>query len=448
MRKLWAVAVNTIKQALRIKIANAFVILLAILLPVMGLTMTGDGTIKGRLQSFVSYGLSLTSLLLCLLTIILSVYSLTNDINQKQIYTVLTKPIRRCQLLFGKFLGIVLLDIGLLFLFASTIYAIAVYTPKLMAVDKEENRKLKNEFYTARQNLIPTEADVTQEVIETYKKLERNQQLPEGITPDKIKAHIEQQKKLEKRAAAVGHNLVWKFYNVKVADPNESLFIRFKYDVAVNPPDMSIYSRWGVGDDRPYPPKALIYDRKDSIRTFHELQVPGRLVAEDGYLSVAFLNPPLNDTVVIFPPQDGLELLYKADSFTMNYIKAVILILFRLVFLACLGLLASTFLSFPVAILLCLFIFSTGTISAFVIESFDSLGEDMVGVYSYTLKPVMRLLPQFDKFSPNEFLVSARLLTWPFLAKAAGLMVGIKASLLFGLALLIFSRKEIAKITV
>lgn len=448
MRKLWAVAVNTIKQALRIKIANAFVILLAILLPVMGLTMTGDGTIKGRLQSFVSYGLSLTSLLLCLLTIILSVYSLTNDINQKQIYTVLTKPIRRCQLLFGKFLGIVLLDIGLLFLFASTIYAIAVYTPKLMAVDKEENRKLKNEFYTARQNLIPTEADVTQEVIETYKKLERNQQLPEGITPDKIKAHIEQQKKLEKRAAAVGHNLVWKFYNVKVADPNESLFIRFKYDVAVNPPDMSIYSRWGVGDDRPYPPKALIYDRKDSIRTFHELQVPGRLVAEDGYLSVAFLNPPLNDTVVIFPPQDGLELLYKADSFTMNYIKAVILILFRLVFLACLGLLASTFLSFPVAILLCLFIFSTGTISTFVIESFDSLGEDMVGVYSYTLKPVMRLLPQFDKFSPNEFLVSARLLTWPFLAKAAGLMVGIKASLLFGLALLIFSRKEIAKITV
>ncbi len=32
--------------------------------PVLGLTATGDGTLKGRLQTVISYGLSLTSLLL------------------------------------------------------------------------------------------------------------------------------------------------------------------------------------------------------------------------------------------------------------------------------------------------------------------------------------------------------------------------------------------------
>ena len=77
------------------KIAAVFVILLIVLLPVMGIAMTGDGTLKGRLQSFISYGLSLTSFLLCLLTIVVSVYSITSDIKQRQIYTVLTKPIRR-----------------------------------------------------------------------------------------------------------------------------------------------------------------------------------------------------------------------------------------------------------------------------------------------------------------------------------------------------------------
>ena len=105
MRRIWAVAVNTIAQAVRMKIAAVFIVLLLILLPMMSLIVTGDGTLKGKLQTFVSYGLSLTSLLLCLLTIIISIYSLSSDIKQCQIWTVLTKPIRRFELLCGKLLG-------------------------------------------------------------------------------------------------------------------------------------------------------------------------------------------------------------------------------------------------------------------------------------------------------------------------------------------------------
>ena len=97
------------------KIAVVFIILLLVLLPVMGFVTTGDGTLKGRLQTFVSYGLSLAGLLLCLLTVAVSVYSITSDLDQRQIYTVLTKPIRRFQLLLGKLLGVVLLDICLLY---------------------------------------------------------------------------------------------------------------------------------------------------------------------------------------------------------------------------------------------------------------------------------------------------------------------------------------------
>ena len=72
MDRIWAVAKNAIRQALRMKVAAIFVVLLLVLLPVMGLTATGDGTLLGRLQTFVSYGMSLTSLLLCLLTIIVA----------------------------------------------------------------------------------------------------------------------------------------------------------------------------------------------------------------------------------------------------------------------------------------------------------------------------------------------------------------------------------------
>ena len=430
------------------KIAAVFIILLIVLLPVMGVAMTGDGTLKGRLQAFVSYGLSLTSFLLCLLTIAVSVYSLTSDFQQRQIYTVLTKPIRRFQFLFGKLLGVMLLNTALLVLFSAIIYAITIYMPKFSGATKAQLTQLNNEFFTARASLTPAEVDVTDEVLDTYRKLEKSGQLPPGVSRQKIIAELTSRKRLEKRAAVVGRELLWEFHNVKPVDPDRSLFIRFKYDVSVNPPDLNIYSRWFIGDNRPYPPQGYIFDRKDLIRTFYEIEVPADAVAEDGYLAIGFFNVPLNNTPVIFSSKEGLEVLYKADTFTANFLRAVSLILFRLVFLACLGILASTFLSFPVAILLCFVVFFTGTISGFIIESFDYLSENLSSVYFYTIRPVITLLPQFDKFNPSKFLVPARILDWSLLAKAAGLMVCIKAFFLLLLALLIFSYREIAKIII
>jgi hypothetical protein len=451
MHSIWAVATNTIKQALRMKVAAVFLILLLVLLPVMGFSATGDGTLKGRLQTFVSYGLSLTSILLCLLTIIISIYSVTNDIEQRQIYTVITKPIRRFQFLLGKLLGVVLLDVILLGLFAAIIYTITIYTPQFFNATETERIQANNEFFTARAALAVPAVDVSQEVKDRYEQLKRNRELPENISYDEIITELTMQQQLAKRAADVGQVLVWEFDNVEPLA--QSMFIKFKYDVAVNPPDMQVYGRWFAGDYQYIrygtESKSPVYDRihKHSVRNFHEIEVPADVVPEHGHLAVAFQNAPLNNTVIIFPP-DGIEVLYKADTFTGNFVRAVLLILSRLIFLACLGILASTFLSFPVAILLCLFLFSTASVSGFVIESFSYLSENIGIIYSYTIKWIIQLLPQFDKFNPTKFLVPARLLSWSLLARSAGVMVCIKAFLLLVIALVIFSYREIAKIIV
>lgn len=451
MHSIWAVATNTIKQALRMKVAAVFLILLLVLLPVMGFSATGDGTLKGRLQTFVSYGLSLTSILLCLLTIIISIYSVTNDIEQRQIYTVITKPIRRSQFLLGKLLGVVLLDVILLSLFAAIIYTITIYTPQFFNATETERIQANNEFFTARAALAVPAVDVSQEVKDRYEQLKRNRELPENISYDEIIAELTMQQQLAKRAADVGQVLVWEFDNVEPLA--QSMFIKFKYDVAVNPPDMQVYGRWFAGDYQYIrygtESKTPVYDRihKHSVRNFHEIEVPADVVPEHGHLAVAFLNAPLNNTVIIFPP-DGIEVLYKADTFTGNFIRAVLLILSRLIFLACLGILASTFLSFPVAILLCLVLFSTASFSGFVIESFSYLSVNIGTIYSYTIKWIIQLLPQFDKYNPTKFLVPARLLSWSLLARCAGVMVCIKAFLLLVIALVIFSYREIAKIIV
>ena len=451
MRSIWAVAINTIKQALRMKVAVVFMILLFVLLPVLGMTTTGDETLKGRLQTFVSYGLSLTSLLLCLLTIIISIYSVTSDIDQKQIYTVVTKPIRRFQLLLGKLLGVLLLDIALLGLFSMIIFIIAIYTPTFGQPSESELIEADNEFFTARAALNVPIVDVTEEVETRYEKLKELDRLPPGYTYEQTIAELTKQAQLAKRAAGVGGTLVWEFHNVKPL--SNSMFIRFKYDIYPNPPDSMVYGRWVAGDwqfikygNRP---KTPIYDQlhKNAARTFHEIEFPAEVVPEDGHLAIAFMNFPYNNATVIFPP-DGLEVLYKADSFAGNFIRAVMLILFRLIFLACLGLFASSFLSFPVAILLCLWIFFTASVSGFVNDSFSLLSPNVGAFYSYTIKWVVGLLPQFDRFNPTTFIVPAKLVNWSFLAKCAFFMVCIKAFLALVLGLIIFRYREIARITV
>ncbi|MFC1792977.1 ABC transporter permease [Planctomycetota bacterium] len=451
MHSIWAVAINTIKQALRIKVAVVFTIILIVLLPVLGITTTGDETLKGRLQTFVSYSLSLTSFLLCLQTIIVSIYTVTSDIEKRQIYTVITKPIRRYQLILGKLFGVIAMNIILLGLFSAIIYTIAIYTPKFINVPEYELIEANNEFYTARASLNVPEVDVTQEVKDRYTDLDRRGELPANVPSEEIIAQLTQQAQLAKRAAGVGQILLWEFDNVESLA--ENIFIKFKYDVSVNPPDSQVWGRWFVGDYQFFKygtqSKTPIYDEvhKHSVRDFHEIEVPADVVPEHGKLAVAFMNAPLNSVAIIFPP-DGLEVLYKADSFGSNFVRAVLLVLFRLIFLACLGVLAASFLSFPVAILFCFVIFFTASFSGFVLESFDFLGENIGVVYSYSLKWVIQLLPQFDKFNPTKFLVPARLISWPFLVKCALSMVCIKAFLILIFSLVIFRYREIARITV
>lgn len=463
MGNIWAVASNTIKQAVRMRVAAIFIVLLLVLLPIMGLTATGDGTLRGRLQTFVSYGMSLTSMLLCLLTVIVSIYTLTSDVAQKQIYMVLTKPIRRHELLLGKLLGVVILDAVLLLLFSGTIYSIATYMPAYYGGTDEELAEARNEFLTARKAVVPAEVDVSKEVAERYAELVRTQRLNEifqGAPRETIIAELTNQARLNKRAAAVGEQLLWEFEDVEVSDPNGSIFVRFKYDVSPNPPDEQAYGGWFIGDYRYVKYGTLpqgdrqatlypAFKRRDPVRTFREIEMPADAVAPDGYVAVAFFNDPqLNNVTVIFPLEDGLELLYKADSFTANFARGVLLIFFRLFFLACLGVFAATFLSFPVALLFCIVVFFTSSFSGFVIESFDYLSENMSMVYSFSIKWVVRMLPQLDEVNPNEYLVPGRLLGWNVVGRALLFLVMTKAVLLMLLGLVVFKFREIAKVII
>jgi hypothetical protein len=457
MGRIWAVARNCFVSAMRMKMAIVFMILLIVLLPIMSITSTGDGTAKGRIQSFISYGLGLTSFLLSILTIIVSCFTLSSDIKHKQIYTVVTKPIRRFELVLGKVLGVIVLDLLLLFVFSTIIYLLTLQMPRFSKTDKEERVKLNNEFFTARAAL---KMNLDSQVIatragEAYNELKRSGQMDESKSKQEIVQELIKAVKSSMYSAEPGGMVLWEFENVRPFDSNESIFIRFKLEASQIPADKNIYGVWYVGDYRQMKYgqeniKTPIYaiSRKDVIRVKHEFEVPANAVAADGYLAVVFYNEPANNTTVIFSEEDGFEVLYKAGSFGANFIRIAIVIMARLVFFAVLGVSLSTWLGFPVAILCCLAVFFTGVINGFITNSFQYLGENMTVFYRYTVQPMIWLLPKFDQdYNINKYIIDARLIKTGFLI-ATVITLAFKSAVLLLAGFIIFARREIAKVIV
>lgn len=456
MRNVWAIAKNTLAQAIRMKLAVIVVFLLVVILPVMSTIVTGDGTLVGKLQTFSSYGLSLMSLMLCVLTIAVSCYTLNSDIKNKQIFMLLTKPVYRSQVVAGKFLGVLVLDLILVAVFSGIIYGLTVSMPKFADAPDAEVKQAQSEFFTARIGLKP-KADtekIEKRVLERYNELkDRNDSMLERKRPEEIKAMLRGQEKMKAMSVEPGGMISWEFEDVYPKDRDGSLFIRFKYDVSVDPPDLNVYSRWFAGDSRPLKkgekPKTPIYDsyiRKDVVRTAREIEIPANVVAKDGYIELGFQNIYYNRTTVI--PQE-IEVLYRSGTFTSNFFRAAALILVRVVFLGALGVSISCWLSFPVALFVSIVVYLTGTVNGFIMESFDSLNIGASLVYMFTVKPLLSLLPAFDgEFNPTPMIVSSKFIGWFFLAKVIFVTAIFKPMIMMLVGIYIFSRREIAKVTV
>ena len=455
MRSIWAVARNTLAQAVRMKIAAVVVLLLLILLPLMSMVMDGDGTLLGKLRTFTSYGLGLISMLLCILTIAVSTFTLSNDIKRKHIFLVITKPIRRWELVVGKLLAIVFLNIVLLGVFSGIVYGCTLLIPRISDASEMEKMRADAEFFTAR---VAVESFLDKEQLKEkaqkhYKELKDSGQIPEEMSYQRAIRELLGQEVMKAQKVDPGEVKEWDFENLRVKnpnDPNAIIFVRCQFRVTVPPPDETVFGMWRIGDLRQLKIGGKVVtpiynvERRAAVRTAQEFVIPADAIAEDGYLGLAFYNnPALNKTTII--PED-LKVLYRTGSFTENFFRAVLMVLVRLVFLAVLGISLTTWLSFPVAILVCVLVFFVGLTNGFILDAIDSLGATAGIIYSLTVKPLLWLLPQFDgDYNPNSYIVDGRTIRWGFLLMNAVTALLAKGLLVLIAGCLIFSRREVAK---
>lgn len=104
MKKIWAIALNTFREALRNYILYS-VISFAVLLVAVS-AFFGGVTIGDQDKVIKDFGLFALSLCGAVLTIVSGVSLLNKELKQRTVYNILSKPVARWQFVVGKFAGL------------------------------------------------------------------------------------------------------------------------------------------------------------------------------------------------------------------------------------------------------------------------------------------------------------------------------------------------------
>jgi len=217
----------------------------------------------------------------------------------------------------------------------------------------------------------------------------------------------------------------------------------------------TLYSTWEVFNRQT---GFLYYEsRTDPPRLPATLTVSARLIDSDGRTELRYINRSNRSGAPgtsVMIPHDEIAVLYRVGSFEANFGRAILLVGLQLMFLAAVGILAGSFLSFPVGCLICFVVLPFSLARGFLLEAvklptrpgkeadwFTWLGHGVFWVMD-------KLLPDFARTSPVDALVDGMNITWKFLGETAGITIAVRVLLVLVAACVIFHRRELARVQV
>jgi hypothetical protein len=455
MQRLLAITWLTWKAAFRFRLFLVIAVLLLAAVVGLPILIKDDGTARGFTQILLTYTLSVITALLGLSTLWLACGTLARDIEECQIQIVATKPIARWQIWLGKWLGIMSLNAALLALSGAGVYGLLQWrAAKLPAA---EQIVLREQVLVARGSAKQpnNEAAIEAETEQVLQARLKNSPVDKADVPE-VRRQIRELVRADFQLVPPGYSREWRIDLgfAKNFLHDKPLQLRVKFNSAQKSPSGTFVALWQVGV-----PGKTPYQRLEPMSlapdTFHEFQIPANLFDDQGMLTVLFVNP--NDTSLLFPLADGMEVLYPEGGFTLNFARGLGIIFCWMALLAALGLMAASFLTFPVAAFFSLavvvMVLSSGTLAEAVDAGTVVGGNGETGVMGHS--PLdMVLIPLFKAFltvinlvkvfSPVDALSSGRSISWTELGMAFGQIVLLLGGIIGGIGILLFNRRELA----
>src|SRR5882724_11076641 len=455
MHRLLAIAQLTLKAAVRYRLVQILIVLL--LGAVVGLPaiIKHDGTAQGFTQILLTYTLGTITTLLGFATLWLACGTLARDVEECQMQMVAVKPIARWEIWLGKWTGIMFLNLLLLAVSGVAVYFLMQW--RAGQLSPETQQQLRNEVLVSRGSLRQAVDSAAIEA-EVERRLQARLKDSKVAAMDRgfVSKQIREDVKAGLQIVAPGQGRVWVISTGIISEKlrDQPLQLRIKFFPAQKNASGTYVGVWEIG-----PPNGRRYHLEQpslAAETFHEFSLPPNLLDENGDLYIGFGN--LNSTALLFPLDEGIEVLYPESGFGLNFMRGLAIIACWLSLLAAIGLASASFLSFPVAAFVSLGVLivglSSGTVRQVVEEGgIAAINHETGRVDNPTLldlvalpifKGLLKIINLVHGFSPIDSLSTGRSVSWGDLARAVAQIVVLMGGVFAAIGIISFTRRELA----
>ncbi|MCP4253671.1 MAG: ABC transporter permease [Candidatus Scalindua sp.] len=428
MQQIQVIAKQTFKEAVRNKILfilitlGVITICCSVFMPVVG-----DGREKIKIvesmcfRSITFFG--------TLAAILLSASSIPTDIDNKVLCTITAKPVQRTNIIFGKIIGFVYIIGVLLLIMGSVSYTLIRYTA--LRQNAQDSRGL-----LARERFDPVDLQITGD---SARKIGNVSWIEGG------------------KGASV-----WKFRGLSPKDRKGDLEIEANF---------LIEGRKKSAGKIPVKIKVInAYSARvqtESMEVSQNKPLLLRLSSKslDGSEELTIVVSPENSGDFLGIRADSLRIFWGGKGFGCNYLKGLTIISTQFLLIVVIAVLGSTFLSLPVNILFCLFVFFCGNITDFMRDLSTVINVIETREHEHAISGVMResnvflvylnnvikkpilllsyILPDFRYFSVGKYFVDGINIPCKRIFMCFGYAV-LYALVCLPISFLVFKRKEIA----
>jgi hypothetical protein len=412
MRRIAAIALITVRTALRSKVVLALLGLMALLVISLPLTIKGDGTLGGYVQILLNYTLGFVVAILSVTSLWSGCGSISQEIQDKQMQLLVTKPVYRAEIWFGKWFGLLVINAALLLAAGSLTLLMLGWNTRAARLSEADRAQLNEEILVARASApaLP---------------------LVEGGLEAETRA----------ASAGVGQSVRWTFELPEKRRGKGPLFLRYKLASS----ERMAMRLAGCWRDRAQGFEAPV---QIAAHQFQTVRIPAELVSADGSVTLEFENVNAQPLVMTFDVKERPELLYYAGGFAGNYVTMLFLLLCHLSLMSAIGVTLGTFFTMPVAVFCSVWVLFLIASSRMIQEQAAQPPSEMPRAQHAVSRAYFRsmnvLVRPLKGDHPLEWIASGREIPSELQVRTLWIKGVVYPLLLAAMGMVVFERKEIA----
>jgi len=411
IRKIFSLAYLTVKKHL-FTFGFVFLSIIFFLIPFWCSYLQGDGTAEGKFKVFVTYSFLLSSIILIVVNIAFSCVSISGELKKKTMFLLDSKPVKRWQVIVGKWVGFLSLNFLLIlsFLLSMSLFSISL------------SKKIKSNFKEEKNIFL------------TY-----NQVSPYSYISGKEKKSSEL-KKRETYAVPPGGKITWDFKGIK--NVSSDIYLTFKFYTSKKE-EKEIAGYWLIGNPSMEKPVEIL--TKFSQNEVHRLKISSECVSKKGQLQITYINIDPENISVLFN-REKLKVRYPWKNYWDNFVRSGFNLLLVTGFISAMGIFFSALVSTLTAVIATSILIFISYLHGFTELIVKSLIEEKK-IFTYLsyllLKFSLFILPPLNKFLPHTYIEDSLILPFSYLKDVFLKTTIFGAVPILILAILYFSKREL-----